>query len=152
MAHWDLTALVNAADPKAPLAERHLWLVRLMEWVRHAPVSAAGRDEAKTPLPIIRLRLLLAQLDGHPAIRQRVQALLECFWREVHAAALFADFGFGPRMSLTSEFMRRVGLKLLPATPETRKPGGAVHPAVHARRPGLDRAPWTKPRWNAWRR
>ena len=34
---WDLTALVNAADPKANLAERHLWLVRLMEWLRHAP-------------------------------------------------------------------------------------------------------------------
>lgn len=120
MAVWDLTALINAADPKSPLAERHLWLVRLMEWVRHAPVAGAVRDEAKTPLPIVRLKLLLAQIDGHPAIARRVQALLECFWREVHAAALFADFGFGPRLSLASELMRRLGLKLLPATPETR--------------------------------
>ena len=37
MAAWDLTALLNAADPKAGLAERHIWLVRLMEWLRHAP-------------------------------------------------------------------------------------------------------------------
>ena len=28
---WDLTALINAADPKAGQAERHLWLVRLLE-------------------------------------------------------------------------------------------------------------------------
>ena len=35
---WDLTALLNAADADAPLAERHLWLVRLMEWLRHAPL------------------------------------------------------------------------------------------------------------------
>ena len=34
---WDLTALLNAADPQATLAERNLWLVRLLEWLRHAP-------------------------------------------------------------------------------------------------------------------
>ncbi len=34
-ATWDLTALLNAADPKAPRPERHLWLVRLIEWLRH---------------------------------------------------------------------------------------------------------------------
>ena len=36
---WDLTALLNAAQaahPQAPLAERNLWLVRLIEWLRHA--------------------------------------------------------------------------------------------------------------------
>ena len=31
-ANWDLTALLNAADPQAPLAERNLWLVRLHIW------------------------------------------------------------------------------------------------------------------------
>ena len=36
---WDLTALLNAADPRASLAERQLWLVRLMEWLRRAPVE-----------------------------------------------------------------------------------------------------------------
>ena len=38
--HWDLTALLNAADPQAELPERNLWLVRLMEWLRHAPREA----------------------------------------------------------------------------------------------------------------
>jgi hypothetical protein len=36
---WDLTALLNAADPKAALPERHLWLIRLLEWLRHATLE-----------------------------------------------------------------------------------------------------------------
>ncbi len=50
---WDLTALVNAASAKAPLAERHLWLARLLEWLRHAPTGpgvpggAAAQNEAQ---------------------------------------------------------------------------------------------------------
>ena len=34
MAHWDLSALLNAADPRAPAAEQHLWLVRWLQWLR----------------------------------------------------------------------------------------------------------------------
>lgn len=120
---WDLTALVNAADPKAPLAERHLWLVRAAEWLRHAPAAAspaaAEAAPAGTPKPLLRLKLLLAQVDGHPEIRARITGLVEAFWRDIDATALFADFGFGPRGSLAGEFGRRLGLKLLPGTPET---------------------------------
>jgi len=117
---WDLTALVNAADPKAGLAERHLWLVRLMEWLRHAPAPAVRTaGDAKTPLPLLRLRHLLNLLDGHPLIRQRVREMVGRFWSEVDAAALFADFGLGARLSLFSEVARRLRLHLLPGTPET---------------------------------
>lgn len=119
---WDLTALVNAADPKAGLAERHLWWVRLMEWLRHAPTNVTGAapaDEARTPLPLLRLRHLLKLLDGHPAIRERVRAMVARFWREVDTPALFADFGLGARQSLFSEIGRRARLRLLPGTPET---------------------------------
>ena len=53
---WDLTALLNAADPKAGLAERHLWLIRLFEWLRHAPLPAA---DGATPTPVLRLKHVL---------------------------------------------------------------------------------------------
>ena len=81
-AGWDLTALLNAADPKAPLAERHLWLVRLMEWLRHAPANpkATASPDSRTPLPLLRLRHLLQQLDQQPAFRAQVQGLLAAFW------------------------------------------------------------------------
>ena len=116
-ATWDLTALLNAADPKAGLAERHLWLVRLTEWLRSDP--SAGRDAEQTPLPVLRLRHLVNVLERHDEHRARVAALLGRFWSEVDVASLFAELGHGSRMSLSSELRRRLALHWLPATPET---------------------------------
>ena len=119
-AAWDLTALINAADPKAGLAERHLFLVRLMEWLRHAPAAAvAAAAEPRTPLPALRLRHLLNQLDRHEGLRARVRGLVQAFWVEIDAAALFADFGFGARRTFASELLRRVEARVLPGTPDT---------------------------------
>jgi site-specific recombinase len=123
-AAWDLTALINAADAKAPLAERHLWLARLMEWLRHAPRTELGSttptDEPRTPLPVLRMRHLLNQIDRHDALRDKVQGLAQAFWRDIDAASLYADFGFGARLSFGSELLSRVHQRLLPGTPETR--------------------------------
>ncbi len=127
---WDLTALFNAADPRARQAERHLWLVRLIEWLRHAPravpapaASGAAGDsagpETRTPLPVLRLRHLLNQLERQPELRSRIQGLLQAFWREVDAASLFADFGFGARVSLGGEVLSRLQRRWLPGTPDT---------------------------------
>ena len=115
---WDLTALVNAADPKAGVAERHLWLVRLAEWLRHAPQAMPA--EPRTPLPVLRLRHLLNQIERHEALRERLHGTAQAFWAEIDAAALFADFGFSPRRSLAGELLRRVQARLLPGTPDTR--------------------------------
>ncbi len=123
---WDLTALINAADPRASQPERHLWLVRLIEWLRHAPVRsspglppAESAPEPRTPLPVLRLRHLLNQLERQPDVRERVQGMLQIFWREIDAAALFADFGFGARVSLGGEVVSRLQRRFLPGTPET---------------------------------
>ena len=97
-AAWDLTALLNAADPKSSLAERHLWLIRLMEWLRHAPLD--GDDERATPTPVLRLKHLMGVLDRHPEHQARVAEVLREFWIEIDSAALLADFGFAPRMDL----------------------------------------------------
>lgn len=113
---WDLTALLNAADPKATQPERHLWLVRLLEWLRHAPVDSPSRT---TPTPVLRLRHLLGVLDRHPVHQECVAAVLRRFWSEVDNAALLADFGFAPRMDLWGEFARRLRTRMLPLTPAT---------------------------------
>jgi site-specific recombinase len=113
---WDLTALLNAADTKAALPERHLWLIRLLEWLRHAPVSS---EPQATPSPLLRLKHLLNVLERNPEHQARVAELLARFWREVDVAALLADFGFAPRMDLWGELGRRVLARVLPLTPAT---------------------------------
>jgi site-specific recombinase len=120
-APWDLGALLDTADPRAPLAERHLWLVRLLEWVRQAPLppGAALGAPAHTPAPVHRLRYLLDLLDKHPEHRARVTLLLQRFWTEVDVTGLLADFGFASRMALWAEFRRRVQEHVLPRTPAT---------------------------------
>jgi site-specific recombinase len=123
---WDLTALLNAADPKAGLAERHLWLIRLLEWLRHAPLQPAApaaaqpvAADAQTPTPVLRLKHLLGVLERHPEHQARVAEVLRRFWGEVDNAALLADFGFAPRMDLWGEFGRRLRDRVLPLTPAT---------------------------------
>jgi site-specific recombinase len=113
---WDLTALLNAADPKSSLPERHLWLIRLLEWLRHAPVDAEAKT---TPTPVLRLKHLLNVLDRHPEHQVRVAELLRRIWAEVDNAALLADFGFAPRMDLWGELGRRIRARVLPLTPAT---------------------------------
>ena len=113
---WDLTALLNAADPKAARPERHVWLVRLVEWLRHGPVETASGD---TPRPVLRLRHLLNVLERNPEPRERIVSLLSRFWRETDTAALFADFGFTARRDLWGEVGERLALRLLPGTPDT---------------------------------
>ena len=113
---WDLTALLNAADPQAPLAERNLWLVRLLEWLRHAP-----REEASgTPLPLVRLKHLLNVLERHPEHAWAFASVIGGVWNDVDAVALFAEVGFAPRMALWHEFLGRLRRRLLPGTTDTR--------------------------------
>ena len=134
---WDLTALLNAADPKAALAERHLWLIRLLEWLRHAPVEAEP-GSAKTPTPVLRLKHLLGVLDRNPEHQVRVAALLVRFWSEVDSTTLLAEFGFAPRMDLWGELGRRVRARVLPLSPDTPDLG-QLFPLLF---PSADDAAW----------
>ncbi len=119
---WDLTALLNAADPQASLAERNLWLVRLLEWLRHGPrEDRADREEAGgTPLPLVRLKHLLNVLERHPEHARAFGGVLAGVWAEVDAVSLFAEVGFAPRMALWHEFLGRLRRRLLPATADTQ--------------------------------
>ncbi|MFG6464525.1 site-specific recombinase [Roseateles sp. DXS20W] len=114
---WDLTALLNAADPQAALAERNLWLVRLLEWLRHAPRDAMAPG---TPLPLVRLKHLLNVLERHAEHAHKFAAVIAGVWNDVDAVSLFAEVGFAPRMALWHEFLGRLRRRVLPATTDTR--------------------------------
>ena len=119
---WDLTALLNAADPRASLAERHLWVIRLMEWLRHAPIdagAAAGGSRKSAAAPALRLKHMLGVLERNAEHRERAGGMLVLFLREVDSAALLADFGFAPRTGLWAELGRRLRARVLPLTAAT---------------------------------
>ena len=116
---WDLTALLNAADPQAALPERNLWLVRLLEWLRHTPRADEG-SAGSTPRPLVRLKHLLNVLERHPEHARSFAGVIAGVWRDVDAISLFADVGFAPRMALWGEFLGRLRRRLLPGTADTR--------------------------------
>ena len=144
---WDLTALLNAAEGLASRAQRHLWLARLLEWLRHVPRGAQG--EGSTPMPVLRLRHLLNVLEKNPEYQARVMQVFVGFWTEIRSAGLFSDFGFGPRMALGSEIWERLRTRVLPTTPDTRELAELFPVLFRPRtKPGSARS--TAPRCSAW--
>jgi len=105
---FDIEALLDAADAQAAPVERHIWLIRLLDWVR--------RGEPVSGMQCV-VRLLDA--SAHPARRGRVVALLAAVWRDTDVAALLADFGFSPRAAFLNELGERLRGRVLPQSPET---------------------------------
>lgn len=108
---YDLPLLLLELDPQAELAQRHLWLIHLLDWVR-APAPSVE-------LAVDRVRQFVDALEADPHARARMQAWWARFIETVDLTTLLADFGFAPRTALASEMNERLRYKLLPSSPET---------------------------------
>ena len=107
----DLPRLLAEIDPHAELAERHLWLIHVLQWVRAAEPSvevAMGRVEA-----------FIQAAEADADVQARLQAWWAVFIDRVDITTLLADFGFAPRTAMITEVSDRIRNKLLPGTPET---------------------------------
>jgi len=107
----DLASLLAALDPQADLAQRHLWLVDLLQWVRGG--------QASVPASLERVRLFLDAAEAQPDCQLRLRAWWAALVDTVDMTTLLADFGFAPRTALVSEVAERLRRKLLPSSPET---------------------------------
>ena len=107
----DLSELLDALDPQADLAHRHLWLIALLAWVR------GNRDSV--PRAVARVTLLLDALQQRPETRAKLQTWWQKLLATVDATSLLADYGFASRSAFASELTERLRLKWLPGTPET---------------------------------
>ena len=128
----DLGTLLEAADARAPRPERHLWLIRLAEWLRR-PLARQDTpaDSTSDPAPLRRLRLMLDVLEAHPEHARRVRTLLQSIFGTLDATTLLADFGFSPRSGFSSELVERLRTRLLPATPDTGDLGQLFQMVLH---------------------
>jgi len=107
----DLAELLRTLDPDAPLAQRHVWLLSLMQWLR-------GRHTAPVAV-VARIDLLLDVLDARPDLAVRLQVWWHTLIDTVDLTTLLCDYGFASSNAFVSELLERLHRKLLPANPET---------------------------------
>ncbi|MES2912470.1 MAG: site-specific recombinase [Pseudomonadota bacterium] len=108
----DLRTLLNALDPHAGLAQRHIWLISVFEWIRG--------DESSVPACISRLQTFITTVQAQPDVEAKLKAWWHKLLEEVDVTTLLGDFGFAPRTAFMSELAERMRRKMLPGTPETR--------------------------------
>lgn len=107
----DLPRLLAELDPNAELAQRHLWLIHVLQWIRAAQPSvevAVGRVEQ-----------LVNAFENDAEAHQRLMAWWLTFIDHVDITTLLADFGFAPRTAMITELAERLRSKIMPGTPET---------------------------------
>ncbi|MDP9603790.1 site-specific recombinase [Variovorax sp. NFACC27] len=107
----DLQGLLAGLDPTADVAQRHIWLIDIFDWLRG--------DRASPQAAIGRVQLLLDAIEARPELRERLRAWWRAFTQTVDLTTLLADYGFAPRTAFASELSERLRRKILPGTPET---------------------------------
>ena len=107
----DLASLLKALDAEADLAQRHVWLIKLFEWVRG--------DKSSTAASVARVQAFIDAVQAQPQVQARLQAWWQTLIQTIDITTLLADFGFAPRTAFVSELAERLRRKLLPGTPET---------------------------------
>ncbi len=107
----DLIELLRAIDPDAPMAERHLWLMRLLDWVRGETQDA--------DMAVARVRMLIDAAEVRPDWLKVWHNWWEEFLSTMDATPLLADLGFAAQGAFMSELTHRLQRKLIPPTPET---------------------------------
>jgi len=110
----DLPALMQALAPDAPRAERHLWLLALLHWIRSGMAPGDGAQGA-----VSRVRLLLDAAEQRPQWREEWSRWRQVFQASVDLAPLFADYGFAPHSAFLSGVSERLRRQWLPGTPDT---------------------------------
>ncbi|AGU47703.1 site-specific recombinase [Variovorax paradoxus B4] len=110
-ASLDLQGLLARLDPTADVAQRHIWLIDVFDWLRG--------DRASPQAAVGRVSLLLGAIEARPELRERLRAWWRAFTQAVDLTALLADYGFAPRTAFVSELTERLRRKILPGTPET---------------------------------
>lgn len=104
-------AVLAELDPEASRAERHLWLIAVIEWLRG--------PQSDVPATLKRLGALLDAAEADPGWLARWQLWWRRLREELDLAPLLADFGFASQAAFMTELGHRIRRKLLPSSPMT---------------------------------
>jgi site-specific recombinase len=106
----DLAVLLESLQADAPLVQRHLWLIALLEWIR------GGNSTGEA---VARVDIFLDVLEARPDTTARLQLWWRNLLEAIDGTTLLSDYGFASRNAFVSELVERLHRKLLPASPET---------------------------------
>ena len=121
----DIAHLLKTLDSGAPLAERHLWLIHFVNWLR---------DDGRSPAAVAwRIQTVVVQIESDPVLLARWQEYWQVLTITIDTPTLLADFGFAPRAAFMSELAERLRRKLLPKTPETIDAGDLFELIFHSK-------------------
>ncbi len=103
--------LLAGLDPAASRAERHLWLIGLIDWLRG--------PAADVPATLKRIGALLDAAEADADWLARWRLWWQRLRQDVDLAPLLADFGFASQSAFMTELGHRIRHKLLPSSPVT---------------------------------
>ncbi len=103
--------VLRSLEADSPIAQRHLQLIKLIDWIRGDGITPA--------VSVRRVVALLDVLDSQADLRDRFKAYWAVLIETIDLTTLLADFGFSSHPAFLSEFIDRINQKILPATPET---------------------------------
>ncbi|MFJ1255745.1 site-specific recombinase [Cupriavidus sp. CuC1] len=117
-ASLQLDAILAAADPEAPLADRNGWLIELGYWIRRDGLPGAeGVAADKSRREHVRLRYLLQVLGRNPEVAGRFACMVRSIVRDNDPVTLLCDTGVASHPGFWSEVLNRLQARFLPPPP-----------------------------------
>ncbi|WP_454731241.1 MULTISPECIES: site-specific recombinase [Cupriavidus] len=120
-ASLQLDAILAAADPEAPLADRNGWLIELGYWIRRDGLPGAegvvADNSRKSRREHVRLRYLLQVLGRNPEMAARVARTVRSLVRDNDPTALLCDTGVASHPGFWGEMLDRLQARVLPPPP-----------------------------------
>ena len=111
-----LRDLLQRSDPAAPWLKRVNWLLGLADWLHFEPAGMRSGARVRHLIKTRRLRLLLNEIDSHPAQHAAAVETLQSILRDADALELFCATGLPREPALISEIVEQLVAKLLPRT------------------------------------
>ncbi|KWR90316.1 site-specific recombinase [Cupriavidus sp. IDO] len=117
-ASLQLDAILTAANPEAPLAERNSWLIELGFWVRRDGLPGTDSEDGNRSHPEhVRMRYLLQVLERNPEWAVQFARTVRSIMRENDPTALLCDTGVASHPGFVGEMIDRLQARFLPPPP-----------------------------------
>ena len=88
-----LVELLERADPQAAWLKRVNWLLDLIDWLHYEPAGMRSDEKVRHAIKTRRLKLLLNQIDRHPAQYAAVAATVQSVLKDADGLEFFSATG-----------------------------------------------------------